>query len=342
MRRRSLLTALGAFPLVSLAACADDGPGVVAKTPVIDAAILDADIAAIAERSQPGILEVAVQNLEGGEMWAWNGSRRFPMQSVFKAPLGAAALAEVDAGRLRLDEPVTLEEKDISPPLSAIGAAWPARTDYSIGDLLVAAVGQSDNTAADVLMKRIGGPGAVTAWLRARRVNDIRVDRYERELQVEASGMDSFRIAWKDWPAFKAARDAVPEARRREALARYLADPRDTTTATGMLNFLGKLSKGELLGPRSTARLLRIMTESTTGPNRLKAGLPAGAALAHKTGTSATDLGLTAVTNDVGLLTLKDGRRYPVAVFLAVSPQDEAAREGAIADVMRAIVKAVG
>ena len=295
-----------------------------------------------AERAQPGMLEVAVQNLEGGEMWAWNGSRRFPMQSVFKAPLGAAALAEVDAGRLRLDEQVTLEERDISPPLSAIGAAWPGRTTYTIGDLLVAAVGQSDNTAADVLMKRIGGPGAVTAWLRGKDVREVRVDRYERELQVEASGMDSFRIAWKDWPAFKAARDALPEARRRAALERFLADPRDTTTATGMLTFLAKLSKGELLGARSTIRLLRIMTESTTGANRLKAGLPAGAVLAHKTGTSATDLGVTAVTNDVGLLTLKDGRRYSVAVFLASSPQDAAAREAAIADVMRTIARAVG
>ncbi|MDP2260926.1 MAG: class A beta-lactamase [Caulobacter sp.] len=341
MRRRALLAVLGVSPLVSLAACAEDSPGVLAKTPVIDAAILDAEIAAIAERAQPGELEVAVQNLEGGEMWAWNGSRRFPMQSVFKAPLGAAALAEVDAGRLRLDEPVTLAEKDISPPLSAIGAAWPGVATWTVGELLVATVGQSDNTAADVLMKRIGGPGAVTAWLRGKGVNDIRVDRYERELQVEASGMDSFRIAWKDWPAFKAARDALPEARRREALQRYLSDPRDTTTATGMLNFLGKLSKGELLGPRSTIRLLRIMTESTTGANRLKAGLPPGATLAHKTGTSATDLGVTAVTNDVGLLTLKDGRRYSVAVFLAASPQDQTAREGAIADVMRAIARAV-
>ena len=327
---------------MTLAACADDAPRVQAKTPVIDAAILDAEISAIAERAQPGMLEVAVQNLEGGEMWAWNGSRRFPMQSVFKAPLGAAALAEVDAGRLRLDEQVTLEERDISPPLSAIGAAWPGRATYTIGDLLVAAVGQSDNTAADVLMKRIGGPGAVTAWLRGKDVREVRVDRYERELQTEASGMDSFRIAWKDWPAFRTARDALPEARRRAALERYLADPRDTTTATGMLSFLAKLSKGELLGARSTIRLLRIMTESTTGANRLKAGLPAGAVLAHKTGTSATDLGVTAVTNDVGLLTLKDGRRYSVAVFLASSPQDETAREAAIADVMRTIARAVG
>lgn len=341
MRRRALLAVFGVAPLVSLAACARDEPGIFADAPVIDAAILDAEVSGIAERAQPGVLEVAIQNLESGEMWAWNGSRRFPMQSVFKAPLGAAVLSGVDGGRLRLDETITLVEKDISPPLSTIGAAWPGVATYTIDDLLVAAVGQSDNTAADVLMKRIGGPGAVTAWLRDKSVNDIRVDRYERELQMEAGGMDSFRIAWKDWPAFKAARDALPVARRRAALERYLADPRDTTTGSGMLTFLGKLAKGELLGPRSTARLLRIMTDSTTGASRLKAGLPPGATLAHKTGTSATDLGMTAATNDVGILTLKDGRRYSVAVFLGASPQDEVARDRTIADAMRAIGKAV-
>jgi beta-lactamase class A len=341
MRRRTLLAVFGVAPLVSLAACARDEPGIFADAPVIDAAILDAEVSGIAERAQPGVLEVAIQNLESGEMWAWNGSRRFPMQSVFKAPLGAAVLSDVDGGRLRLDETITLVEKDISPPLSAIGAAWPGVATYTIDDLLVAAVGQSDNTAADVLMKRIGGPGAVTAWLRDKSVNDIRVDRYERELQMEAGGMDSFRIAWKDWPAFKAARDALPVARRRAALERYLADPRDTTTGSGMLTFLGKLAKGKLLGPRSTARLLRIMTDSTTGASRLKAGLPPGATLAHKTGTSATDLGMTAATNDVGILTLKDGRRYSVAVFLGASPQDEVARDRTIADAMRAIGKAV-
>lgn len=342
MRRRTLLAVLGGSSLTALAACGRDEPAMFADIPVIDTALLDAGISAIAERASPGVLEVAVQNLEAGEMWAWNGARRFPMQSVFKAPLGAAVLSEVDGGRLRLDETITLAEKDISPPLSAIGAAWPGVAIYSVGDLLTAAVGHSDNTAADVLMKRIGGPGAVTAWLRDNSINDLRVDRYERELQVEASGMDSFRIAWKAWPAFKAARDAVPVARRRQAQARYLADPRDTATASGMLTFLGKLAKGDLLGQRSTARLLKIMTGSRTGRNRLQAGLLPGATLAHKTGTSATDLGITAATNDVGILTLKDGRRYAVAVFLAASPQDEAAREATIADAMRAIGKAVG
>jgi beta-lactamase class A len=337
MRRRTLLAALSVLPL---AACEPPMKKTGARTPELNAALLDSEIADIADRAQPGILEVAVQNLDGGEMWAWNGKKAFPMQSVFKVALGAAVLAEVDAGRLNLAERITLTEHDISPAMSAVGDAWPEVSTYSLDDLLVRAVGESDNTAADVIMRRIGGPGTVTAWLRGKKLREIRVDRYERELQPEINGMPSWRIEWKGWPAFKAARDAVPATERRAALERYLSDPRDTTTATGMLNFLRQLAAGELLSPSSTARLLKIMTDSPTGQNRLKAGLPRGATIAHKTGTSATDLGITAVTNDVGIVTLKDGRRYAVAVFLAASPQDEAARERTIADAMRVIVKA--
>jgi beta-lactamase class A len=198
----------------------------------------------------------------------------------------------------------------------------------------------SDNTAADVLMRRIGGPGRVNAWLALKGIRELRIDRYERELQPQTDGMPSFRPAWRTPQAFEAALLAVPEAERRAAQARYLVDPRDTTTAPAMLDFLRKLQTGELLSSKSTALLLSLMTRTTTGPGRLKAGLPEGATLAHKTGTSRTAFGLTPVTNDVGIVTLKDGRKYAVAVFLIDSPGDPAARDKTIADTLRIIVKA--
>ncbi|MDP1737673.1 MAG: class A beta-lactamase [Caulobacter sp.] len=336
---RPLLAFVAAF---ALAACQPAGTTTVATTPPLDAALLDREIGDIAAGAQPAMIEVAVQNLDGGEMWAWNGDRAFPMQSVFKAPLGAAVLAEVDAGALSLDEVLTIREQDLSPPYSPVADAWPAVSTYTVRDLLARAVGGSDNTAADVLMKRIGGPGVVTARLQTWGLKELRIDRYERELQPEIYGMASFRLEWKGWPAFKAARDSIPEDARRAATARYLADPRDTVTGSGALNFLRKLAVGELLSPRSTALLLKIMTDSPTGPNRLKAGLPAGATLAHKTGTSGTDLGLTPVVNDIGIVTLKDGRRYAVAVFMTASPHEEAARDKVFADVMRVVVRAAG
>ena len=84
------------------------------------------------------------------------------------------------------------------------------------------------------------------------------------------------------------------------------------------------------------------MTQTTTGQARLKAGLPPAATLAHKTGTGRTDLGVNPATNDIGVITLKDGRRYAVAVFLAGSPAGDAERDAIIADVARAVVRAAG
>ncbi|MDP3299160.1 MAG: class A beta-lactamase, partial [Phenylobacterium sp.] len=316
-------------------------PQTVSTTPPLDAERLDEVGAELLARTAPARLGVAMMNLENGELWAINGSDRFPMQSVFKAPLAAAVLAEVDAGRLSLDETVTLNDADLSPPFSAVAAAYPGRRDYTIADLLTLSTGASDNTAADLLMRRIGGPGAVTAWLRGHGIDHMRVDRYERQLQPEISGMGSFRPAWKSEAAYGEVLAATPAETRRTATARYLNDPRDTTSPRDALLFLAKLARGELLSEASTARLLQIMEETPTGANRLAAGLPDDARLAHKTGTARTDLGLNPATNDIGLITLADGRRYVVAVFLSGSTKSEAEREAVIADVARAVTKAV-
>ncbi len=341
MARRLFLTALGA----GLASC---GRSSIAPKPgTLDTGLLGREFPALAGRARPGDFNLGVLEARGEQLWCWNAEARMPMQSVFKAPLAAAALAEVDAGRLKLDERVAIGALDLSPPPSAINRAWPTPPEghamnLPAVDLIALAVQQSDNTAADAIMKRIGGPGAVTAWLRAKQIVDMRIDRYERELQQEVAGMDSFRPAWKGEAAWIAARDAVPAATREGAMNAYLADPRDTTTVPAALNFLYKLNLGELLSPASTRLLLRLMGATRTGIHRLAAGLPPGAILAHKTGSARTDLGFTPATNDIGLVTLKDGRRFAIAGFLAGSTATEAARDRLFADAARLAAKAIG
>jgi beta-lactamase class A len=328
---------------VALVAACDPGmPQTVSTTPPLDAARLDQMGEDLQARAGGARLGVALMNLESGELWAINGSDRFPMQSVFKAPLGAAVLAEVDAGRLSLSDTITVSDEDLSPPFSPVAAAYPGRRDYRVDELLTLAVGASDNTAADLLMGRIGGPGAVTAWLRSHGIEHMRVDRYERQLQPEISGLPSFRSDLKTEAAYRAAMAETPDETRQTATQRYLTDPRDSTTPRDALLFLAMLARGELLSEASTRHLLKIMEETPTGADRLAAGLPDGARLAHKTGTARTDLGLNPATNDIGLITLADGRRYAVAVFLSGSTQSEAEREAIIADVARAVTQSVG
>lgn len=295
----------------------------------------------VAAQVAPGILGAALMNLESGEVWTFNGDRPFPMQSVFKLPLAAAALAEVETGRLDLGERLRIAEEDLSPPYSPIADAWPVRVDYTAGELLAAAVRDSDNTAADVLMGRIGGPGALTAWLVEKSVNEVRVDRYERQLQCDFFGMASFRAAWRGREAFLAAKNRVPAAERRAAIIRYLSDPRDTATPRGMVDFLDKLEDGALLGAAAKARLEALMSGGRV-TSRLQAALPRGATLLHKTGSSWTDLGLNAATNDTGFVILPDRRRYAAAVFLSGTGLDAPARDAAITGLGRAMVKSLG
>ncbi|WP_374469002.1 class A beta-lactamase [Phenylobacterium sp.] len=316
-------------------------PLTASTTPQLDMRRLDAGAAALAARAAPAALGFGLMNLESGEHYTMNGDRRFPMQSVFKAPLGAAALAEVDAGRLALDEAVIVEAQDLSPAWSPIADAWPARRDYTVGEILAAAVTDSDNTAADLLMKRIGGPGAVSAWLGAERLNEIRVDRYERELQTEIYGMSSFRPDWKG-PGFEQARATVPEATRRAAMAAYMRDPRDTATPRATLDFLLRLDRYELLSPASTRRLLQLMLATPRGRDRLLAGFPAGSRFAHKPGTSGTHLGITTAFNDVGLVTLPDRRSYAVAAFLSGSTLSPEGQAGLLAELGRLVSASVG
>ena len=157
-------------------------------------------------------------SLDTTKTWYWSIGRAFPLAGVSEAPLVAAALAEVDAGRLAMGERVGFNAQDLSPPFSAIDQRWPSPPDgYSAqvpaSTLMILALQRGDNTASDVLMKRIGGPGSVTAWLQQQMIADLHIDRYQRELLVELCGMPTFRPDWKDPAAFNAVPRSGPGPR---------------------------------------------------------------------------------------------------------------------------------
>ena len=343
--RRALLTTALASATLGVASCGrrmnrHDSAAVRG----LDFERLARGFAPMAARAAPGVLNLGVMTFDTLAVWCADQSRRFPMAGLARAPVAAAALAEVDAGRLRLNDMIAVRAVDLSPPPSRVNRAFPLRGEdelrLPVADLIALAVQAADNTAADVITAHIGGPGAVTAWLRQHDIKEMRVDRYQREIQTDMFGMASFRAAWKDEAAWAAARASVPPAVREAAMAPFLADPRDTTTAEGALDFLNMLSGGDLLSRGSTSLLLRLMSTGV-GAGPLRAGLPARAALAHQGGASATDLGLTPVTNDMGVVTLPGGRRFAIATFLAGSAATAAQRDGLIAGAARLAVSAL-
>jgi beta-lactamase class A len=251
-----------------------------------------------------GRLGVAITLGDNGTTTLLHGHDHFPMMSVFKFPIALYILHRVDQRMMTLAASVRVQKADwnIPSPLLAKYAKWKDQNfDISMSELLDSMIIEGDNAACDMLLRVIGGPSVV---------NDY----------VHSLGIDEINIAWTE--------------------AQMAADPKKVydnwCTPAAMNTLFEKLYEGHILSIPTSAILIRLMTESTTGPRRLKGLLGPINPVAHRTGTSDSDAnGLTAATNDVGVITLSNGESLYVSVFLTDSHADIAAREHAIALVGR-------
>lgn len=296
------------------------------------------------EQASKGRLGVALLDLRDRKLWSYRGSETFPMQSVFKLPLAVAVLQQVEAGKFRLEQPITVTRKDFSLFHSPLVKNFKGeRNDYPLSELIRLAAGESDNTAADLLMREIGGPQVVTKMLRDGGITGMSVDRYERLFQPEIYGLKGF--GWDqvvDEKAFRAELKAMRPRLRIAALSNALKDKRDASTPEASTQFLEALAKGNWFRtPAHNTFLMKVITETKVGADRIKAGLPAGSQLAHRTGAGLTTDGINHATNDIGIATLPDGRRFVIVTYLAGSRADAKEREAALADVARLAVSAL-
>jgi beta-lactamase class A len=306
------------------------------QTPSLNTTELERDLTALAAQFE-GRMGVCVRTTT--QSTCVRAQDRFSLQSVMKLLVAFAAMDAIDSGRWRLEDPVVVRKADLSlyvQPIAKLVGPDGYRT--TIGDLVRRAVIDSDSAATDVLIARLGGTAAVTASMARHHIDGIRVDRDERDLQTEIVGL-TWRPEFVDADLLDREIRQVPEARRDRAFAAYQNDPRDTATPAGMTAFLMRLVSGELLSRESTAFLLQAMKECTTFPDRLKAGVPASWEISHKTGTSGTWKGVTAATNDVGILRTPDGTAIAVSAFLADSPASSKERAATIAAVAALVVQ---
>jgi beta-lactamase class A len=137
--------------------------------------------------------------------------------------------------------------------------------------------------------------------------------------------------------SFQAERDKLPDWIRKKALESYVAQPIDGATPVGIVNALGRLARGELLSPTSTRQMISMLERVQSGPQRLKAGAPAGWTVAHKTGTGQVHESIATGYNDVGIITAPDGTRYAVAVMLGSTTASVPERMALMQSVARAI-----
>lgn len=276
---------------------------------------LAAQVAALV-RSFPGTAGIAIRAVDDGWTVESGGRRLMAQQSVSKLWVAMTVLDRRDQGRLRLDDPVTLYPADLTvfhQPIAALVKPGGYRT--TVADLLTRALTHSDNTANDRLLTLVGGPAAVRAFIERKQLGDIRFGPGERLLQSRTAGLE-WRQSYALGNGFEIARSRLSPAVRAAAMDAYIADPPDGAAPLAVADALARLARGELLSETSTRFLLATMGSTVTGRARLKAALPPGWSLAHKTGTG-QELGRrNAGFNDVGLITAPDGRRYAIAVMI--------------------------
>ncbi|HET9458943.1 MAG TPA: class A beta-lactamase [Sphingomicrobium sp.] len=290
-------------------------------------------------REFDGRVGIAVKSIEEGWSVGWKADEYYPQQSVSKLWVAITALDAVDKGRVKLEDRVTLTKSDLTlfhQPIRSriLGGGYTT----SLAELMEKAITTSDNTANDKLMRSVGGPEAVRRMIAAKQLGSIRFYDGERALQSKIAGLiwsQSYALG----NAFYEARNALPMSLRRAAFNRYVEDPYDGAAPSAIVNALARLKRGELLSPSSTARLLKVMGNTKTGPNRLKGGLSPGWTLSHKTGTGQVLGAVQAGYNDIGVLTAPDGRSYAVAVMIKKTSAPLAARMALMNNVVRAVIR---
>ncbi|WP_419870535.1 CGA/CIA family class A beta-lactamase [Chryseobacterium sp. CT-SW4] len=248
---------------------------------------------------------ISVLELDSKSKFNINGDKKLPMQSVFKFHIAAAVLDFVDKGKLSLDQKVIVKKSDL------LDNTWsPLRDKYpdggvwlSLDEIIKYTVAQSDNNGCDILLRLIGGTETVQKFMNSKRVKGFQIKFNEEEMH-------------KDWNA------------------QY----ENYSTTNSITDVLKKFYKGKLLSKKSTDFLMNVMLGTTTGTNKLVEQLPKNTPVAHKTGSSGKNKdGLTGAENDMGIITLPNGKHYAIAVFVSNSNESEETNCKIISDISKVV-----
>jgi len=256
------------------------------------------------EPEAKGIVGVSILSLETGDTLNYNGHSRLVMHSVFKFPIAMTVLHLVDKGKYKLDQKMKIRRGEMLPKnmYSPLRDKYPNGAELPLSDILGYMVSLSDNTACDYLLKKIGGPQVVEDYVKSLGVTGIAIRASESDMA------SAWEVQYTNW-----------------------GKPAD------LVQLLDIFYQGKVLSKTNNDFLMKIMLATTTGPKRLKGLLPADAVVAHKTGTSPTNAeGLTPATNDIGIITLPNGKHLAIVVMVCNSKADDATRDSVIAKIAKA------
>lgn len=244
------------------------------------------------ESNEGGRIGVSAINTGDNQRLNYRSDERFAMCSTHKLLLVAAVLSRVDKGKDSLERLVKFSQSDIQN-YAPIAKQHLGEGAMSIADLSVAAIKYSDNTAATLLLKGIGGPKAFNLYTQSLGDRVTRLDRFEPDINTNIQ-----------------------------------SDPRDTTTPSAMVNTMRKLLLGNALSPKSKELLLTWLIGNTTGDKKLRAGINSNWKIGDKTGS-----GENGASNDVAIVWPTDNKPWLIAVYYTDAKSSQEQQSKVIAKV---------
>jgi len=246
---------------------------------------------------------VSIKGIESNDTLSINGNLNAPLMSVFKFHIALATLNLVDKGKLALSQKFFIKKEDLHEDTwSPIRDEFPNGNIYlTLDQLLRYTVSHSDNNGCDILLDLIGGTKTVQDFINKQGIKEFTIKVNEQEMRT-----------WENL---------------------YI----NTTTPLATTKLLENFYKGKVLKKKSTKYLYQIMIECSRGITWMKAGLPEGTELAHRTGISGrNENDLRAAMNDVGIFKLPNGNHVILSVYLKDITEEREVTEKIIADITKA------
>lgn len=266
--------------------------------------VLDKKINSII-KDKKATVAVSILGFENAFNYNKNGEKKLPMQSVFKFHIAAAVLDFVDKGKLSLDQKITLNKSNL------LENTWsPLRDKYKdtntevpLSEIIDQTVAMSDNNGCDILLQLIGGTQTVQKFMDSKGVTGFQIKFNEEEMH-------------KDWKV------------------QY----ENYSTTNSAVQVLKKFYDGKLLSKKSTDYLMKVMLGTQTGLNKMVEQLPKNTPVARKTGASGKNKdGLTGAENEIGIVTLPNGKHYAIALFVSNSTETDAVNCKVISDISKTV-----
>ncbi|MCD9615175.1 CGA/CIA family class A beta-lactamase [Chryseobacterium gleum] len=256
-------------------------------------------------KNKKSTVGVSVLGFENGFKYDKNGDKKLPMQSVFKFHIAAAVLNAVDQGKLSLDQKIMLNPSNLlENTWSPLRDKYPAgNVEIPLSEVIEYTVAKSDNNGCDILLRLLGGTQVVQKFMDSKGVKGFQIKYNEEDMHKD------WNVQYENYSTTKSAADV-----------------------------LKKLYDGKLLSKKSTDYLMKVMLSTSTGLNKMVEQLPKNTPVARKTGASGkNNAGLTGAENEIGIVTLPNGKHYALAVFVSNSMETDAVNCRMISDISKEV-----